>query len=195
MPWTYTTKELVSGFAKVPEGELRDAWSNWVEDLINQHVGTSYTGTVTYTNEMHDGDGGSFLFVNHPPIVSVSALSISGGDMIPSDYKVYESFIELVGAPATEMSQALYRPSTFPVGAGNVLISYIGLSAAVPARVQLAGTQMVSLIALVNQREGADASLKYSKVTQTQGDTVTTTGSVGLQSGLMDIMKRYLPPK
>lgn len=195
MSWNYTTAQRVATFAKIPVAEIASDWSDWVEGLIDDYTGTSYAGTAVYTSEMHDGDGTSFLFVNNPPLVSVSALSVSGGGMVSSDYKVFETYIELVGSPITEMSQALFRPATFPVGVGNVLISYTGLSATVPARVQFAATQMISMVALVNQREGADNSLKYSRVTQTQGDIVTTTSQVGLQSGLLDIMKKYLDPK
>jgi hypothetical protein len=191
MAWTYTSKIIVANFSKVPEGDLVDVWSTWAESLIDHHLGASYTGVQTYTEEMHDGDDTRFLFVNHPPIVSVTALSIGGGDMVDSDYKVYETYIELVNL----VNDNPTPEAIFPVGVGNVLISYTGLSGTVPGYVQLCATQMISMIALVNQREGADGSLKYSRVTQTQGDTVTTTSQVGLQKALMDIMDKYLPPK
>jgi hypothetical protein len=195
MSWNYTTAQRVATFAKIPVAEIQSDWSDWTEDLIDDFVGTTYTGTVSNLNEMHDGDGSPMLFVNNGPIVSVSALSISGGDFVSSDYKVFETYVELIGVRYTEQNTSLYHSAVFPVGVGNVLISYVGYTATVPPRVQLAATQMIATIALVNQREGADNSLKYSKVTQTQGDTVTTTAQIGLQSALINIMDKYLPPK
>ena len=195
MSWNYTTKSKVSTFSQIPQADIQDWHSDWVEKLIDDYMGFTMTATTTYTDEIHNGDGSSSLFVYHPPIVSVSALSVSDGEYTASDYKVFNEYIEIVQTGRTEIAATVYRPAVFPIGVGNVLITYIGGTTTVPKNVELAATQMVATIALVTKREGSDASLKYSKTTRVDGDTETTIQRFGLQSSLIGIMKAYLHPK
>lgn len=189
--WHYTTKAIVSAFSQIPEADLSDSYIEWVEKLIDNFTDTTYTGTTTYT-ETYSGDDTGILPLKHKPIVSVSDLSVDDADFTSSDYKVYDEHIELVSTTQTEVSNALYRASVFPVGEKNISVTYIAGSAIVPKNVELAATQMVALIAMINKREGSDASLKYSKTTRNDGDSNTVTETYGLQSGLNSIMKAYL---
>ena len=192
MSYNYTTKIKVSALSQIPTTDLNDEWSDWVEALIDEYVGESYTGLTTHTAEKHDGDGSGILFVDHPPIVSVSAMSVDASTLTDSDYKVYNSYVKIISDPLSSVSDALYQRTVFPEGQQNVSITYVGGSATVPKRIEMAATQMIAQIALVYKREGSDASLKYSRVTRNDGDVSTTTESFGLQGTLYDIMKKYL---
>lgn len=193
MSWNYASRALVSTFSQIPQNDLLDEYSDWAESLIDLWTGTTYTGTTTYTAEKHDGDDSGVVFVDHPPIVSVSSLSVDDSALTTSDYKVYSEWIKLVSTAMTEVSTSLYQESVFAKGEQNISITYVGGSATVPAYVKLAATQMISLIAMVSKREGSDASLKYSRVSRNDGDSMTTTENFGLQSGLMNILKNYVP--
>ena len=63
MSYNYTTKIKVSALSQIPTTDLNDEWSDWVEALIDEYVGESYTGLTTHTAEKHDGDGSGILGV------------------------------------------------------------------------------------------------------------------------------------
>lgn len=194
MSWVYTSKALVNANYQIPTADLTDAQCDWVEKLIDDRTRTTFTGVTTYTNEAHDGDGNGILTVDHPPIVSVTSLSVDDSVLDTSNYKVYDSWVQLVTTQMTDVSESLATDENiFPKGEQNVTITYVGGSATVPKNVQLAATQMVATLALVTKREGSDASLKYSRVTRNDGDASTTTETFGLQNSLLDIMKKYIP--
>ena len=195
MAWTYTTKAKVVSLSKCATADLQDEWSNWVEKLIDKWTGTTYVATTSYTSEVHSGDGTSSVFVDHPPIVSVSSIVVDDGAVASSEYVVFSHWVELTTYPTTLVADALYYTNAFPVGVGNIEISYVGGSATVPANVELAATQMVGAIAMVADRQGADLSLKYSRMTENTGDAETVTERLGLQATLRSIMRAYLGPR
>jgi hypothetical protein len=196
--WHYTTPQQVTDLCGVPVGNLKDEWIQEVEDLIDRRVRTTFTGTTVYTDEMHSGDpsivgvGSAILFVKHPPIVSVSSLTVNSGSIASSQYKVFPYYLQLITGMWREVFGALYKPNTFPEGVGNILISYTGGSSTVPPKVRLCAKQMVATIALVAAHQGSDLSMKYSRVTETSGDTQTMSEKLGLQSSLNSIMNAYL---
>lgn len=195
MSWNYTSKDKVVAFAQVPTGLLEDEWSDWVEALIDEWMGTTFVGTSAHLNELHNGDNTPTLFVDHPPIVSVSLLEVDGGNFVLPSYVTYPYYIELIESSDSQVSTSLYRSHVFPSGVGNVKISYVGGSSVVPKKVEMAATMMVTAIATYASREGADASLKWSRVITTDGTNQTQTESSGLPSTLDGIMKKLLPRK
>lgn len=69
MAWVLCSKSDVVDFYPVPESELKDSWSDYVEQLISEHLQVRNLVTpVTYTDEVHSGDGSKVLNVNNPPI-------------------------------------------------------------------------------------------------------------------------------
>jgi hypothetical protein len=193
--WTYTSKARVSHSCDIAEADLYDEWIEWVEYLIDQRKGTTYVGVTTYNSEIYSGDDTSVIFVKHPPIVSVTELIVDGGQVGSGNFKVFDHYLELSQYPQTLISEALWSPNTFPRGVGNIELTYVGGSAIVPKNVELAATQMVSAIAMVASRQGADFNLKYSRVTENVGDAETMTERLGLQATLNSIMRAYLGPK
>lgn len=195
--WTLTTTQKVADLAGIATSELKDQWYEEVEALIKNYTGIQYLGTTaSIANEKHDGDDTDTCFVDYPPIVSVSAVSISDSALTTSDYKVYDTHIRLVSLAATELGVSLWgERNLFPRGVQNVKISYVSGKASVPKDIELAATLMIAQIALVAKREGADANLKYGTPGKETGDTVPISDRIGLQGVLYDIMEKILNRK
>lgn len=170
--WKYCTKGDVAGFSGLNEEKIDDAWSEMVEDLIDEYTGTTYAGASTYT-ESYDGDGTDTIHLEHTPISSVTSVSVDGVALQSSEYKVYESgFIRLVSSTGSAIDAAVGSVgSTFPVGQQNVTVVYVGGYANVPGRVRFAATICISEIALVAERGGADSSFAVSRATQRAGES------------------------
>jgi len=98
-----------------------------------------YSGVLTYSGELHDGDGTATLFLDHGPLVAVSELIITSGgvdDTIPpTDYVA-----ELFKAKIT-----LTEGDKFLSGVQNVSVTYTAGHALVPEIVKFAGMRLVQL--------------------------------------------------
>lgn len=196
--WHYTTKTKVNNMFQSQSAELQDEWIQWVEDLIDDWTKTTYVATASYADEVHSGDGTPVLFVDHPPIVSVSDLKLevdTNTDLsyTSADYKVFDNYIELINWRFSDISNALYQQNIFPEGVGNIKISYVGGSGTVPAKVEMCATMMVGAIYQTFKREGGDQSLRWGRVTRYEGDNPTTVEQAGLLGTLENIMKKFLP--
>lgn len=185
MAWEYTSKSIVSGFANIPEARLLDVYHTWVADLIDNWIGNSYRNSAEFT-ETHSGDGSAMMHVNNPFIQAVSSLVVGGVSYSADEYMVTPYGVVLIQADDDESERV------FPNGVGNIVITYTGNAGTVPGAVQLAATHMVSVIAQVSIREGADLSNRYSRTIKTEGEE-TMVAVNGLQTTLTDIMKKYLP--
>ena len=190
MAWTFTTRQICMDYSGLAEGDFKDAWSNWIEKLISDREGIEYIGTTaTVSSEKHDGDGTDALFVKNPPVVSVTSMTISDASVNAADYKVYEWGVRLVSSAGTELETAMEVTPKFPVGVQNVSITYVSGRAAVSGRIEMMATLMICEIAKVASREGSDASIKYSEVTDEMGKTPVVF-NVGLHAKIMAILNR-----
>lgn len=179
MAWVLCSKEDVMALHPVSEAELRDEWSDWVETLIQEHLGTPFLGEEqVITNEYHDGDDSNFMRVSKPPIVSVQAVRVNGLALSASDYVVFPYFIQLVA-------------ETFPRGTLNVQMDYTSGASTVSANVRMTAAAMIVAIVNYRKRSGADSSLKWSAADQKMGEEDPNT-KVGLTSHLAAIMRRML---
>jgi hypothetical protein len=191
--WKYCSREDVAQYVGISEDRLEDSWSEEVEDMIDRHLGESFQGATSYS-ESYDGDGSDTLFLKQKPVNSVTSLSISGTDVTASEYKVYqEGYIRLVSSVGTPISEAIYRPSSrFPVGQQNVAVVY-SASSDPPARVRLAAKMMISSMALVHERGGAQSSLALSMSGPKEaGDSDRPTWSADISGRLRRIMRNVL---
>lgn len=161
--WKYCAKEDVSDFTGISADRLRDSWSTMAEDLIDEHVGESYSAPETYTESI-DGDGSDTIFLNNHPVVSVSSLAIGDVQVSSSQYEVYSSgYIRLVHSLGSPIVEAMNSPaSSFPVGQQNVAVTYSAGVSSVPGRVRFAAILMIIQMSLVRERAGADGSLSIS---------------------------------
>jgi len=182
MAWTLCTKADVMTLFPIPEGDLKDFFSETVEGLIRQHLGAPHLGqTISVTAELHDGDGTNVLTIRHPPVVSVSELTIQDRILLPDEYTVTRSGVEL-------------RYITFPQGALNVAITYISGSAvgeAMDPVIRLTAVAMIVAMLNYKGRAGADTSIKWGNIETKEGNP-TPNIQVGLTSHLTTILKRLL---
>lgn len=190
MAWTYTTRQICVNYSGLPEGIFRDEWSNWVEELISDRTGIEYIGsTVEISAEAHDGDGTDALFVKYPPVVSVTSMTVSDAAINAADYKVYDWGVRLVSSAGTELETAMEVTPKFPIGVQNVSITYVSGKSSVPKRIELMATLCICEIAKVASREGSDASIKYSEITEEMGERPAVY-DIGLHAKLMAIVNR-----
>jgi len=179
MAWKLCSKQQVISIHPFPADELDDFWSDVVEALIKQHLGTPHLGeSIAVTNETHDGDGTNMLVVRKPPIISVQDVRVSGVALIPGDYVVYPHHIALIA-------------QTFPEGVLNAQIDYTSGDPTVDPTVQLTAASMIAAIINYRQRYGADSTIKWATGEQEMGES-TPNMNVGLTSHLKQIMKRML---
>ncbi len=190
MAWTFTTRQICMDFSGLAEGDFKDAWSDWIEELISEREGIEYIGTTaTVSAEKHDGDATDSLFVKYPPVVSVTSMTVSDAAVNAADYKVYEWGIRLASSAGTELGASMEVSPKFPIGTQNVSITYVSGKATVPKRLEMIATLMICEVAKVASREGSDASIKYSEVAGQMGETPTVY-STGLHAKLMAILNR-----
>jgi hypothetical protein len=169
--WTYCSKEDVSDYCGLSESTMKDSWSEMVEDMITEYTGELYGGTQSYT-ESYDGTGSDILVLNNKPVLSVSSLTISDVNITSTEYKVYSAgYIRLVSTSDSALAEAIGGGSVFPAGQQNVTVSYTAQNASVPGRVRFAATVMISQIAMISNRGGADSSLSVSMASQRGGET------------------------
>lgn len=179
MPWVFCSREDITAFHPIPITELRDEWSTLVEGLIRDHLGQSYLGLdEPIADEWHNGDGSPFLRPKHAPILSVDSLAINGSSLQPSDYVVFDQYIQL-------------RSQVFPRGNLNVRLSYSVGSTSIDPVVRLAAVSMIIAVINYRKRAGSDSSLKWSGIDQRVGEESPAT-SEGLMKHLRDIMLSIL---
>lgn len=179
MAWELCSKEEAVALHPFPVSDLKDFWSEMVDDMIREHLGTPNLGlSVVVVNETHDGMGNNLLIVREPPIISVEAIRIHGVAMTSEEYVIYSSRIELTN-------------ENFPTGVLNVQVDYTSGDETVPARIKGTAAAMIAAVINYNQRYGADSSIKWSSPDDTVGET-TPNLNVGLTSHLKTIMKRML---
>lgn len=190
MAWSLCTKEDVASIFPVSAAALQDFWSDAVEALIREHLGAPYIGLsdVAIIDEVYSGDGTRRLMLRSLPIISVESLVISGLTSEAASYVVSSTGIVLV---YTE----------FPVGVGNVKVSYTvgsqagaGGNITIDPIIRLCAATMVAAIATFKGRGGSDASVKWASAGQREGGPAPMLES-GLITGLNKIMRNMLKRK
>lgn len=179
MAWKLCSKSDVAALHPINVEDLMDVWSEMVESMIKQELGTPYLGELEdITDEEHDGDGTAILRVRKPPVSSVTALSANGKAYLESEYAVTSTGVVL-------------RYEKFPKGILNAKISYESGSLDIDSTVQLCAVAMIVAIINYNRRMGADSSFKFGVVNRQVGEPSPNL-NVGLTSHLKTIMKRTL---
>lgn len=200
MAWTIISREEAQELGGIAREDLRASWSDWVEDLITDYMGYEHIGeTQEITDETHDGNDTSKLFVKHPPIVSVSKLEIGTSTttlLSGSSYKVYDHYVELVSWPQSRVQEALRgKRNVFPKGKQNVVITYTSGLATVPPKVKLCAATMLVEIAHFKQRGAAQGSLKHRPPERIDGEQQPIGQRYGLIGALQMIMQEALDNK
>jgi len=179
MAWELCSKEEAVSLHPFPVSDLKDFWSEVVDDMIRERMGTPNLGlSIVLTNETHDGDGTNLLIVREPPIISIEAIRIHGVALISGDYVVYSNRVELT-------------TQNFPEGVLNVQIDYTSGDTTVSPKIKATAAAMIAAIINYRQRYGADSTIKWASPDRQEGET-TPNLNVGLTSHLTQIMKRML---
>lgn len=195
MAWTYCEAHEVSEYSGFAVDTFREIWSTIVEDMIDDHLGYSYGSDTVYTDEEHDGDGSEILFIDHPPVQSVSSLSIGGTTVTTSEYEVYPGYIKLVQTYGTNIQDAIGESkNVFPRGQNNISITYTsGSGSTIPGNVRFCAMQMLTMIAIVSKRGGSDAVIPISRRTEQYGSSDARV-SPDLSTKMNKIMNEMLGP-
>jgi len=184
MAWELFTKEDVEIEFGVPSDNLVDAHYNQAIAIAEDWMDKKISGTATYTDEAHDGDGTDTLFVDHPPIVSVSDLSVDGSTQGNTTYKVYKTHVRIKTISPTEVEAALWgREAVFPVGRQNVTITYVGgtATADVTEMVKTGLKMIVAQLALMKERGGSDASMALDFAQARQGEDTVVPSEMSIE--------------
>jgi hypothetical protein len=193
MAWTLVSKATVATLHQLDTNDLQDVWSNWVEALIQEHMGYESIGvTTTITGEKLDGNGTPILYVKKPPIVSVTSLSI-GSPISSTSYEVYADYIQLVGTEQTALSAAIYGGvSVFPKGQKNITISYESGLVSVPPLVEFAAAEMIAEITKFYQSAAANNNTKFlpTRVNRDGRDIMLDRGLAATVKGIMATLLR-----
>lgn len=196
MTWLYCTKEDVSDHTGVSVDRLKDSWSEEVEDLINEHVGFSFSEIASYT-EAIDGDGSDTIFLSNYPVLSVESLSVGGVQMSVGGYEFYrDGHIRLVHSEGTPIARSMGDGASFPVGQKNIEVTYRAGTSEVPGRVKLAASMMIAQISLVRERAGSDGSFAVSMAGGRQaGERDRSLYGTDISGKLRHIMRTILGEK
>lgn len=94
MAWVICSRQDVQDLANIPQNALPDSWSEMVEGLIRQHVGSPYIGKTETTSESHTGTGDGIITVDRSPIAYVNSIYINGIEYL-DEYTVNETTITI----------------------------------------------------------------------------------------------------
>jgi len=106
-------------------------WTTWLEELedaainmVDSYCRRDFLQHTSQT-EYHDGDGGTILFFDHSPVISLTSITVEGSLVATSDYYLYanEGYVKL-----WSNSFAKNRPR-------NVVVVYTYGYASVPAMI------------------------------------------------------------
>lgn len=78
MTWVICSRQDVQDFTNIPNNALPDSWSEIVEGMIRQRVGSPYVGKTETITETHTGTGDGIITVERPPLASVTSITIDG---------------------------------------------------------------------------------------------------------------------
>lgn len=154
MAWELCSKEDVKALTPVPVTKLKDTWSELTEGMIREHLGMSHLGKMPerIENEVLSGNGTPILRPKHLPIFSVETINVNGMIYTQNDVLIRPTMIHL-------------KHGSFPVGVGNITITYLAGSEDVPENVRFTAVQMIIALLSYYNRSGADSSVKWAAIT------------------------------
>ena len=94
--WNFCSKADVQELHNIDPTNLLDTWSVMVEGLISEYMGSPALTSDTVYTETYSGNGTYVLFVQRPPIKSVTSVTIDESVVSASEYEVGESTITLL---------------------------------------------------------------------------------------------------
>lgn len=122
---------------------LADAATTWIQKYCNRIF-----KKTTYTDEAHNGNGERFIYVDNPPIISLSTVTIQSTSFSSSttstDFAASKFDTKLSSGKIQFKSQSfLSGGGSFDQGFQNVLIDYTGGFSSIPEPVKLIAAQFI----------------------------------------------------
>lgn len=145
---SYTTKAKVVEMAggALIEADIKDNWLADADDEIHATTGKVYTET-TVTSELHNGNAAYYLFLDHYPITTLTAVSI---DSVAADVSNMFYETNTIGFKSTTLV------ASFTKGYKNVSVDYKHGDIERIETAQKLATLLVAVQAL--QAKGANSS-------------------------------------
>lgn len=127
-----------------------DALITVCSELIEKYCNRIFALT-TYIEEKYNGSGENYLFIKNPPIVSITEISVVGADDLGDDATfsgTYFSYDEKTGEIQWNDNFLLNNVvsdwlGNFPCGFNNILVTYEGGFADIPAGIKYACSDAV----------------------------------------------------
>lgn len=142
------------------EGRIHGA-AAWAVGVIEREVGTSFVAR-TINDEVHDG--GRALVLDHPYVLSVTAV-VADGLAVTDDLQVRDGVLYRVAA-------GTWAATPWAVGFGNVVVTYeAGYSSTPPPDIKEAALQLTRWH-LIEGRATNDRSARQTSMTTDMGGTV-----------------------
>lgn len=157
MSWTLITKAEAANFCGVSESTLRDAWSDWIEQLILKMYSKQIT-TATYT-EKYDGTGTDTLYLDKVPITSVTSVKLKEPLWESSPYSLATIYVYT--------DRISLSSGVFPEGTQNVEVVYVAGVGSVDARLGMAEAIALSYLLKYMQGNHGDSGLKWAVAPET----------------------------
>lgn len=194
MAWELFTKQNVQDDTGVASNDMTDLMYEAAVAEAEKWLRRKLTAPATYT-EVFDGDGTDTIFVAHPPIVSISSLSITGVAIDSGSYEVYPHYIRLTGLRYNEFYESIFGPSpVFPIGTQNISLTYSGgiVAANVPKNIIYGLERIVAEMSLSEQRKGSDASFAFDFAQASQSMESSPEPGAGLGRNITAIMRTWM---
>ena len=118
----YTTKAKVIAVTndELTESDIQDDWLRWETEKVKSVTGKVYDET-TVTGELHDGKAETHIFLDHYPVISLTAVSIDDTAQDLDNLWYRNNIIGFKAALVTSLDPLV---ATFTAGYKNVSISY-----------------------------------------------------------------------
>lgn len=195
MAWEIVTKANVSSISGIKEASLQDWWYAAAVALVTRHANINNIGTLTSVTETKNGNGGSILLVNRPPISSVTSLYIDDVLVDPADYIYSGQYVTLLTEnDLLSTSLPVQKELIFDQGIGNVVITYVSGSATIDNSVGLTIAFIVKELANLSTQEGADARLQFYQPAKSRASEEPLF-EWGVHGKIMGIIKTFLGVK
>ncbi|MDB4726019.1 phage gp6-like head-tail connector protein [bacterium] len=162
---------------------VSDAIESWCRVKIKQRTFTEY----------HPGQGYSYVFVDNPPIISVTSVYDDIDRGFSSSYLVDSSYYTTDGSYAGEGRIQLWQGKLyFQEGIMNVKVTYSGGYAAVPDDVEMACNALVSMWYNIREKQGlASETIDDYRYTMADEKEVQQGGMPSHIQALLGPFQRY----
>jgi hypothetical protein len=194
--WDLVTKTQCAAISGLAESLYADDWYNSVLFRIEERLSTEHVA-ATDLDEYYDGDNTAIIVPRTWPIQTVTTLDVGGTAYSDTSYRVYDSYIETIQVPRTNLDQAVYGGSgVFVAGKQNIHLVYNAGFAVDDRRligIKDALAQAINIYAMQAARHGSGAAIPYRASASLMGDPEVESDVAGLHRAIIDVIRTLVP--